>query len=881
MTESRTIAFPDACSKKLPLVIPERFHREPMACKDGFLLQTCGNGKVEHQSRLPKPSLKYTLILIFVIISGFCNAQSLQLTEDGYFDMPGLSVTLFHDIYPEGHQTGVTIIQHDSRVAANGDLRLEPAPGQWQPVPKVGQRKVDRQQNQVSIPCAYPNPDLNRKGFNPIIYPDLEFEYQIRVQAQGSSIIVAVDLENPLPEEWIGKVGFNLELFPGELFGKAFYMDGKAGSFPRQLNGPMMPQDDGSFEVEPLAKGQKFVIAPASDLRKMTIESFAGELELLDGRSHHNNGWFILRSAVPSGATKNAIQWRISPQLQANWRRLPVIQLSQVGYHPKQQKFAVIECDRRHQPLDLISLERVDATGTVQTVVQTKPAAWGEFLRYTYLKFDFSQIREEGLYRVRYGDQLSPLFEIGEDIYQRHVWQPVLEYFLPVQMCHMRINDRYRVWHGLCHMDDALMAEVDTIHFDGYRQGASTLTSFQPGQHVPGLNVGGWHDAGDYDLRVESQAATVRTLSLMREAFGVHYDETTVDQEARIVELHRPDGVLDILQQIEHGVLSIVGGYKSLGRLYRGIICPDLRQYVLLGDASVMTDNLIYQPKNAAVQTTGVPLLPMDDRRVFTEDNPGRELFVVACLAAANRALRNYNKPLADDCLAIASEIWDTHAENGDEKLAAAKLEAAAELFLTTEKGKYREAIIAGQSKIASQFETVGWVMSRVRQQVKDEGFQQLLANEALAFSEKLRTEIEKTPYGVWYRPYIWGSGWNIQRLGVKQYYLQQAWPELFPAEQLTDALNFILGCHPGSNTASFVSGVGRKSLLVAYGTNRADWSFIPGGSVSGTGLVRPDFPELKEWPFFWQQSEYVIGGGASNFMFMVLAAQELLKEKR
>ena len=50
-----------------------------------------------------------------------------------------------------------------------------------------------------------------------------------------------------------------------------------------------------------------------------------------------------------------------------------------------------------------------------------------------------------------------------------------------------------------------------------------------------------------------------------------------------------------------------------------------------------------------------------------------------------------------------------------------------------------------------------------------------------------------------------------------------------------------------------------------------------PGGVVSGTGLIRPDFPELKDFPFLWQQAEYVLGGGATNFMFLVLAADRLL----
>ena len=106
---------------------------------------------------------------------------------------------------------------------------------------------------------------------------------------------------------------------------------------------------------------------------------------------------------------------------------------------------------------------------------------------------------------------------------------------------------------------------------------------------------------------------------------------------------------------------------------------------------------------------------------------------------------------------------------------------------------------------------------------------------------------------------------------------LHSAYPEIFGSELLYNALNFILGCHPGSNTASFASGVGTKSACVAYGLNRADWSYIPGGVVSGTALIRPDFPELLEFPFLWQQTEYVLGGGSSHYMFLVLAARKLL----
>ena len=185
-------------------------------------------------------------------------------------------------------------------------------------------------------------------------------------------------------------------------------------------------------------------------------------------------------------------------------------------------------------------------------------------------------------------------------------------------------------------MDDAVMAEINHDHFDGYFQGASTLTKFKPGEHVPGLNIGGWHDAGDYDLRVESQAETVYKLALAYEFFKNDYDETSIDQVTRVAEIHKPDGKPDILQQVEHGVLSIVGGYESMGRLYRGMQEATLEQYVHLGDAATITDNLVYK-ENEKDPVLGRPL-PKDDRWVFTEENPRRELSVAQTISRCQQS---------------------------------------------------------------------------------------------------------------------------------------------------------------------------------------------------------------------------------------------------
>ena len=174
---------------------------------------------------------------------------------------------------------------------------------------------------------------------------------------------------------------------------------------------------------------------------------------------------------------------------------------------------------------------------------------------------------------------------------------------------------------------------------------------------------------------------------------------------------------------------------------------------------------------------------------------------------------------------------------------------------------------------------SLGWIVCRVLDAVRVDGFASAVREALIPEADRYAEESAETPYGIPYRPHIWGAGWDIQSLGFRYYFLCRAFPEIFPKDLVFNALHFVLGCHPGSNTASFASGVGAKSATVAYGANRADWSFIPGGVVSGTALIRPDFPELLEFPFLWQQMEYVMGGGSSHYMFLVLAARRLLGE--
>ena len=808
------------------------------------------------------------------------------LNDQQYFEAPGLAATVFHDFYPEGKQGGITLIQHGERVAACGDVRLEPTPGQWRPLPKVGERQVEGES--VAVPAHFEEANI---------------AYTVRIWPEGESLRVAVDLAAPLPPAWEGKVGFNLELYPGALLGKTYHLGTTARVFPQQANGPMQRIDDCPHCPVPLAEGPTLTVAPEDPLRQLVIESLGGEIRLYDGRDTAANGWFVAREAIRSGATENALQWRITPHSIPGWRRDPVICISQVGYHPEQVKQAILELDPRTETLDTAVLKRLDADGFTTAWANT-PTRWGRWLAHAYAIFDFSTVREPGMYVVQYGEQRTPPFAIHPAVYQRDVWQPTLETYFPVQMCHVEVRDGMRVWHGACHLDDALQAPAPHVHFDGYRQYDATETPYAPGEHIPHLDVGGWHDAGDYDLAAGSQARTTHTLCLIRELFGVDTDQTTVKQAERLVLLHTPDGVPDIVEQVAHGALSLLSGYRATAdtehpHSFHGIIEATLTQYVHLGDAATMTDNRIYDPalapgKIRCDEAGRIYTGTNDDRWVFTNHDSALEYMVAAALAASSRVLRGYEDNLADECLRTAIHVWEyEHAHAPVEQRGgyvprgaeAQEIVAAVELLLTTGEERYRARLLEMQPLLEKVGRWVGGAIARALPAIDDgsedsAGFTAAFRAVLEAGQAEFAAELASNPFGINWHPHVWGEGWKIQQYAVELYQLWLAFPDLIDREIILRVVNYVLGCHPASNI-SLTSGVGAKSVTAAYGVNRAEWSYIPGGMVSGVALIRPDFPELKDpWPHLWQQTEYVMPG-AANYIFCVLAADRMLNSEK
>jgi hypothetical protein len=839
-------------------------------------------------------NLRITLLLfLFATGSILSFGQKLQLNEKEYFETTGLNVLVFNNEYNgmffDEKTAGIELIHHGVRTSTGGAVRLQHTPEQWDLIPALVEKTVDKANKSIKFTLRYDAYDFNSN---------------ITVSPKNDGFQISVSLDQPVPKELEGKAGFNLEFLPSAYFEKGYLTDGQPANFPLYPSGnttiqPIknkIPQYAGHstfddrglgeyIEPKPLAKGHTLVLAPKDPERYVRIES-ESEIMLFDGRNLAQNGWFITRSILPANQTGEVLKWYVEPQTIKNWVRKPNIGFSQAGYHPDQKKVAVIELDQNDTPLKQASIYEVKTSGEKVKRLTVDVEEWGEYLRYNYLKADFSSVKEPGLYYIEYGDQITNTFPIDNNILE-NVWHPTLDVFLPVQMDHMKVNEAYRTWHGEPFKDDALQAPVNIEFFDGYSMGPFTDTKYKPLDRIPGMAVGGWFDAGDYDIQTGTHCRTIQSLVDSWEYFNVNRDQTFIDQKTRYVDIHRPDGDPDILQQIEHGTLNLVAQVENIGHPVRGIIVPNLHQYHHLGDASTETDNLPYNPNLEPFETDGESSGTLDDRWAFTNRNYMLDFSTVAALSAANRVLKDYNSELADKCLRLAKNLYaETTGLMKTEKPDRfsrwgrfSEIPAVLQLYAAT-----------GEKVYAKRFEELIWpaldksperTLSMALQALPymNENFKEKLEKYVVKHKSEI-TELEaENPYGVPISSRGWAGNSGIIDWSITNYMAYKAFPGIIEREDVYKGLNYLFGCHPYSNI-SFVSAVGTRSKKVAYGSNRADFSFIAGGVVPGILILNPDFPENKEdWPFFWGENEYVIDIAAA-YIYLANAVNELLNEK-
>ena len=766
--------------------------------------------------------MKNLLSLLLLAVPFLGNAQDLMLNDREYFERQGVNVLVFSNNFNGGFNdeknSGIVIIHHGVRTVQGGAVRLSNTPEQWDLVPKTISRKVDRDKNSIEVSMRY---------------DDYDFDSRVVVTAKGKAVEISVWLDKPVPEKLVGEAGLNIEFLPSQYWLKTYSVDGRLGRLPRyatsqtitrpnsekprQFKGFKTYDDRGTnrfVDPLPIETGHQMTLATDQPERMISISSDA-ELKLYDGRMLAQNGWFVLRSVLPKDKTGKVLSWTVEPHAIPGWIREPNIGFSQVGYIPDQPKVAVIELDKNDTPQATASLMRIKPDGTSEQAYSGALKSWGPYYKYNYVKFDFSSVRQPGIYYIQYGKTRSNDFLIDEHVYDK-ITDATTDVWVPIHMNHMYVNEGYRTWHGEPFKEGYLQAPPSD-HFDLHSQGESTDTKYKPLELIPGLNIGGFFDAGDFDIETGSNINVVQNFIRTWELFHPQRDETFVSQQQRYVDLHRPDGVPDILQFIEHGILNLVAQAEQIGHMASTLSNSVLDNYHHLGDAASITDGLHYDPslKPYEVSADGKRSGTPDDMWAFTTRNPRLDLL-------AKRNVRRNAQAEADDA-------W-----------------------------------LYGDANLVRNVQTA---LDSVP--MKDKSYLKRIRPLIVKFAEYVKSFDAQNPYGVPISLGNWAGVNMVLNFGIAVNYAHIYFPDIVSKDEIYRVSNWLYGCHPYHNY-SFVAVVGAaRPKQVFYGNNRADFSFIPGNVAPGLLFRQPDhFENYDDWPFLWGQNEGTIAGNTQYVIF-------------
>ncbi len=324
--------------------------------------------------------------------------------------------------------------------------------------------------------------------------------------------------------------------------------------------------------------------------------------------------------------------------------------------------------------------------------------------------------------------------------------------------------------------------------------------------------------------------------------------------------MHRPDGVPDILQFIEHGVLNLVAQAEQIGHMASTLSNSILDNYHHLGDA-------------ASRALTG-----------YNDELAARALKQSKRLMQEATELMNQRRGQRTDAQADADANWLTGTGDGNasasDNNANRRRQARArnsrsdlatnlQLYAATREQQYR--VNFEQSIWEALDRNVANTMQTALDAVPymDEAYKQKLRPYVEKYNAYVKGFDQQNPYGVPIGLGNWAGVNAVLNFGITINYAHIYFPDIVSKDEIYRVSNWLYGCHPYHNY-SFVAVVGAaRPKQVFYGNNRADFSFIPGNVAPGLLFRQPDhFENFDDWPFLWGQNEGTIAGNTQYIIF-------------
>jgi len=673
--------------------------------------------------------------------------------------------------------------------------------------------------------------------------PAAGVSYDQQASIEGNRIRIRVRREG----NWTGNhwESFFLELPFTNYRGAQIRADGKLIKLPETY----------SAQTERVVAGARRLECNADDPSLNLILEFDSGMSVIDRRSF-SDPCYLVSMGIPEAAGQPMDLYLTLPQMREEdaW----AVRYSPIGYPVNGEKKVVLEWPKHvaRPSEDRVQLQRADGTVVKegrfgQTV--TLPHMQGAFAM-----FDFSEVREPGDYRVVWA-RGTVEFPIRQSVFEDGLWEPTLDYFIPFQMCHARVDLGPNVaGHSFCHMDDGIRVPAKFPGTDGFVAYECTGTPYNAGDPIP-CAKGGWHDAGDCDLNIYAQGFSTYVLALAYEEFGLDRDVATLDVNAQTFTAGRPDGTPDILQQVEWGALWLLSMIQADGRSYVGVVVqPQLRRNDIAWEQS--TDN---KPG------TG------DERHVYVDHHSELQCMQAAALCAVSRALRQARPELAQTCLQAARQAYDyfrTHDEvyrrtayfypstkGRDGNVAV----ALGELYMTTGDAAYLRELEAMTDKIRNldlaypaKRESSGasfWyappVLARLAQRLPEGGLKAACVDTCRRAARFHSERLSGRPWAGHYTDF--GKLGNTAAPHVRAfdaYWISQVAGDVVSVDKAVLPMLWTYGLHPFSNVA-FVSGIGLDGPKHIFSLHlrqvyKPELGTVPGAPAPGITAVNPYFPD-------------------------------------
>ncbi|WP_049962577.1 glycoside hydrolase family 9 protein [Ruminococcus sp. HUN007] len=442
---------------------------------------------------------------------------------------------------------------------------------------------------------------------------------------------------------------------------------------------------------------------------------------------------------------------------------------NQLGYLPNATKIAVL---RGEKAADKFSVVNADTKKEVY-VSNISDAITNKSADETNYYADFSKVTEAGKYIIKWGDNESYPFEIGEKVYDDVLKESV--YWLYTQRCGCEVKGDV-VNHKACHTDKATVYKTDKK-----------------------IDVsGGWHDAGDYGRYVVPAAKSVADLLLAYDTNKDLFADNTGIPESG-------NGVADILDEARYELEWMLKMQDTeTGGAYHKVSCAQFPGFVM---PEKETDELFVTPVSSTATADFCAAMAM----AYTSYKSVDEAFANKCLDAAKAAWKwleaNPDYVFIDPVKDITTgDYADFKKKDKDERYWA-----AVEMLKATGDTKFEETIksIGAQTGLGwSDMGTYGSISYLLMDESKQNAeIKSMVEKSLLSQAEDALEASKANPYGEALESYFWGCNMDVANMGILFTYADKIDSTKGFKQAAAEQINYLLGKNPLGN--SFVTGFG------------------------------------------------------------------------